>query len=97
MAVRKENESDLSAFANWKRLLDEFRKVENIEKLSKKDTEILERLKEEAKTTPLTFRQLQGILSRCDNKLNGTYGNGGKSDYEANTYDKKRMENKGIA
>lgn len=58
---------------NWDVLLQEFHKIEA--NPTKDFKSKLEKLKEKAKNTvQLTTRQREGIIDRCNNVINGTYG-----------------------
>jgi hypothetical protein len=57
--------------AEWRLFLEMFHKFQK-----KNDFEGLKKLKEDAKVNKkLTYRQIDGIVCRCDNVMNGTYGN----------------------
>ena len=54
--------------SNWDALLKVFHSIKS------SDTKSLNELKETAIHTVLTERQKEGIIARCDNQINGTYG-----------------------
>lgn len=66
--------NDQQCCDNWDALLREFHKIEaNRQKDLKAQ---LDRLKTKATNmAQLTIRQREGIIDRCNNVLNGTYGN----------------------
>lgn len=58
--------------ANFDKLLKEFHSLFDN---SPKDFGKFEALKEKAKLTSLTGRQTEALIDRCNNVINGTYGN----------------------
>lgn len=54
--------------SNWDALLKVFHSIKP------EDTVSFNELKETAMNTILTGRQREGIIARCDNQINGTYG-----------------------
>lgn len=76
MEQKKEVITDAMCIAKWQQLLKVFKGLieGNPEPETIKDD--LLSLKETAKLAPeLTPRQVEGIIARCDNYLNGEYGN----------------------
>jgi hypothetical protein len=72
MEQKRKAPTDAEMNANWDALLKEFHGIcEN----SPKDFTKFEALKEKAKLTPLTGRQLEGIIDRCNNVIKNQYGN----------------------
>jgi hypothetical protein len=72
MEQKRKGPTDAEMNANWDALLKEFHGIwEN----SPKDFTKFEALKEKAKLTPLTGRQIEGIIDRCNNVIKGQYGN----------------------
>lgn len=75
MAYSNREEQDRLCIEAWRSLLLEFHEIQKSYS-GKKEDEKLIKLKEKAKVNPhLTFWQLEGINARCDNVMNGTYGN----------------------
>lgn len=73
--VKSDTEQDKLCIAAWQKLIAEFKVIQTHYK-GKDDNIKLIQLKEKAKLNPyLTDRQIEGIYARCDNVMNGTYGN----------------------
>lgn len=69
------NVIDSKNISEWKGMLGEFESLTSKNPEPEKVKPELLKLKEKAQTsTSLTYRQIDGIISRCDNYLNGTYG-----------------------
>lgn len=61
---------------NWDSLLKVFH---SIDPDAKDSVQQYQELKEYSKTKVLTDRQREGIIARCDNRINGTYGSTSRS------------------
>lgn len=72
MVKERKGPSDSELNANFDRLLKEF---SHLWEDSPKDYSKFQGLKEKAKLTPLTGRQTEAIIDRCNNVINGSYGN----------------------
>lgn len=73
--------SDMELNKNFDQLLGEFNELWDS---SPKDFEKFDLLKEKAKLKPLTSRQSDAIIARCNYAKNGTYGNTKKGiDFKA--------------
>lgn len=72
MKAIKDQPSDAELECNYEFLLSEFNNLWN--KTPKELTKFAA-LKNKATHTTLTFRQKDGIVERCNNVINGTYGN----------------------
>lgn len=65
---------------NWDTFLKVFKKIE--QERPKDYVAQLEKLKTKAQNTvQLTVRQREGIIDRCTNVINGTYGNSKKPEH----------------
>jgi len=71
--------SDSIVNQNWDLLLKMFHKI--ISDNNDNKIKQLEVLKELTKTKPLTPRQMEGIIERCTNAINGSYGNTKKPEH----------------
>jgi hypothetical protein len=74
----KKAPTDAEMSANWDKLLKEFH---GLWEKSPKDLEKFELLKQKAKFVSMFSRQTQGIVDRCNNVINGTYGNTKKPEH----------------
>lgn len=76
MEPKKEIITDEMCAAKWRQLLSVFHKLVKDEPEPKEIEADLIALKEAAKNSGmLSPRQMEGISGRCDNYMNGTYGN----------------------
>lgn len=75
----KPKTSDTEYNANWDALLKIFHKIEK--ERPKDYKEQLEALKNTALKATLTSRQIEGIIDRCNNLINGDYGNTKKPEH----------------
>ena len=72
--IQKEGVDEL-CIAKWNSMLEMFKKIIEKDPAPEKVKDKLLELKKAAiNTHHLTERQKEGILARCDNYLNGTYG-----------------------
>jgi hypothetical protein len=77
--------TDLDRNAKWDSMLKVFANIINGNPEPSKVKDKLESLKQAATTSIMTGRQQQGIVERCNNYLNGTYGvDRMKDDYAKN-------------
>lgn len=81
---RFNQEEDNACIAEWRRMLSIFKSVAEVDSPPKNSKDILKNLIAEAKVNKmLTQRQVEGIVARCDNFLNGSFGNT-KTDLQLN-------------
>lgn len=74
--VKEADVNENACLAKWQSLLKRFKMVIDGNPKPNTVVEELVALKQEAKLSHvLTSRQIEGINARCDNYLNGTYGN----------------------
>lgn len=67
---------DTACIAEWRKLLSVFHMIIKDSPTTEKAKEPLEKLKESVKVAKhLTFHQASAITARCDNYMNGEYGN----------------------
>lgn len=60
----------------WQQLLKVFGKIIDGNPKPEKVKESFDKLKEQVKSSALlSFRQVEGIIARCDNYMKGQYGN----------------------
>lgn len=74
----KKGPTDAEMSANFDKLLKEFN---NQWDATPKDIEKFELIKQRAKLLPLFPRQMEAIVTRCNNAINGTYGNTKKPEH----------------
>lgn len=76
MENKGQKNADSACISKWKTLLKVFHDIIESEPPAEKVAEELKSLKELAKRSQeLTARQIDAIVARCDNYMNGTYGN----------------------
>lgn len=82
-SIIQKDVSDEQYIAKWKSLLEMLFKIIEKDPAPEKVKDKLLELKEvAANSNHLTERQKNGIMSRCDNYINGTFGKDSKkSDY----------------
>lgn len=74
--MENKKNADSKCISKWKTLLKVFHDIIESEPTAEKVSEELKSLKEMAiKSTELTVRQIDAIVARCDDYMNGNYGN----------------------
>lgn len=76
--TQKQIPSEVDYQCNYDSFLKEFH---SLWEQTPKDFEKFNELMEEAKNAPMSFRQTEGIIERCKNVINGTYGNTKKPEH----------------
>lgn len=76
--TQKQIPSEVDYQCNYDVLLKEFH---SLWEQAPKDFDKFNELMEKAKNTPMSFRQIEGIIERCKNVINGTYGNTKKPEH----------------
>lgn len=76
METKERKISDSECILKWQALLKMFHDIIQSDPPVQKVAEELKSLKDMAiKSHELTARQIDAIIARCDNYMNGTYGN----------------------
>jgi hypothetical protein len=82
---------DTECIQEWRTLVGEFNKLTENSPQIEKVRENLVALQNKAKNNALlTHRQVDGVFSRCENYLNGTYGRS-KDGITTSAYDTQRQ------